>query len=407
MLSQVKRRLLHPVFLENAFLSPSVARFSSKKGPKEPFVSAQVSKSDRKNGEEDVLEEFFNRNLLPKKPRNKTSDEYSEVFDAVLDATFGKKTRKQVSSKAKPGQLNIQMAKAAHSVADLAGSKKTEVLGDIMDKLNSVFPGMDNHTKGKRQPSGKFKNQGPQRFATSFSDEDNVEDIVGMAVAQKGPRQRPKSEEGFSKRDRKNAVGEDTAVAADECDAVNMAFSGGGFNMLSSDVKVQPRFIGQRFTTVDQLLKSQKPLGIFTSNLSESSSLTLWKKFEEARLQGCTRFDPLNWFDQCIVWTEEGKLWHFPIDNEQGMDKEAEVDFSEHIFLDHHAEPWCPKEGPIKYFMELVLVGLSKNPYLTVQEKIETIDWYREYFMKNKPLLEEINVFGSSENPIDVEGKIS
>lgn len=90
-----------------------------------------------------------------------------------------------------------------------------------------------------------------------------------------------------------------------------------------------------------------------------------------------------------------------------GMDKEAEVDFTEHIFLDHHAASWCPKEGPIKYFMELVLVGLSKNAFLTVQEKKETIDWYRDYFIKHKSLLEEINAFGSPQNPIDVEGKMS
>lgn len=89
------------------------------------------------------------------------------------------------------------------------------------------------------------------------------------------------------------------------------------------------------------------------------------------------------------------------------MEKEAEVDFSEHIFLDHHADSWCPKEGPIKYFMELVLVGLSKNPYISVEEKIETINWYRDYFTEKKKLLEEINAFGSSENPIEVEGQMS
>ena len=32
--------------------------------------------------------------------------------------------------------------------------------------------------------------------------------------------------------------------------------------------------------------------------------------------------------------------------------------------------------------MELVLAGLSKNPYYTVEEKLEYIDWYREYFSK-------------------------
>ena len=89
------------------------------------------------------------------------------------------------------------------------------------------------------------------------------------------------------------------------------------------------------------------------------------------------------------------------------MDEEAEVDFTEHIFLDHHIESWCPVDGPIRSFMELVLVGLSKNPYLTVQEKIETIEWYHRYFTKHRAILEEINAFGSANNPIPVEGKFS
>ena len=30
--------------------------------------------------------------------------------------------------------------------------------------------------------------------------------------------------------------------------------------------------------------------------------------------------------------------------------------------------------------MELVLVGLSKNPYMTAEKKREHIRWYAEYF---------------------------
>lgn len=76
------------------------------------------------------------------------------------------------------------------------------------------------------------------------------------------------------------------------------------------------------------------------------------------------------------------------------MDEEAATDFTEHIFLDHHIEHWCPKEGPVKHFMELVTVGLSKNPYITVAKKKETLQWYENYFLQNQALLEEIDAFG-------------
>ena len=54
--------------------------------------------------------------------------------------------------------------------------------------------------------------------------------------------------------------------------------------------------------------------------------------------------------------------------------------FHAHVFLEHHLEPWCPKKGPIRHFMELVCVGLSKNPYISAQKKLDHINWYKDYF---------------------------
>lgn len=64
----------------------------------------------------------------------------------------------------------------------------------------------------------------------------------------------------------------------------------------------------------------------------------------------------------------------------------------EHVFLERWIEPWCPKTGPIRHFMELVCTGLSKNPYLTVQEKKEHISFYENYFRCKNELLQEIDV---------------
>ncbi|KAH0621923.1 hypothetical protein JD844_023671 [Phrynosoma platyrhinos] len=88
-----------------------------------------------------------------------------------------------------------------------------------------------------------------------------------------------------------------------------------------------------------------------------------------------------------IEWTKEGKLWEFPINNEAGLEDDAE--FHEHIFLDKYLE-YFPKEGPIRHFMELVTCGLSKNPYLSVKEKVEHIEWFRDYFKEKEELLKEI-----------------
>lgn len=71
------------------------------------------------------------------------------------------------------------------------------------------------------------------------------------------------------------------------------------------------------------------------------------------------------------------------------MEEEKAVGFHEHIFLNKHLSPWCPKTGPVAHFMELVCVGLSKNPYLTVNEKKEHISWYKNYFDQHKHLLDD------------------
>jgi hypothetical protein len=40
--------------------------------------------------------------------------------------------------------------------------------------------------------------------------------------------------------------------------------------------------------------------------------------------------------------------------------------------------------------MELVVLGLSQNPYMTVDYKKRTINWYKDYFESKKPLLENL-----------------
>ncbi|XP_033346905.1 28S ribosomal protein S31, mitochondrial [Bombus vosnesenskii] len=120
--------------------------------------------------------------------------------------------------------------------------------------------------------------------------------------------------------------------------------------------------------------------------------LKMWDTWEREQLQFLTSKYPTNAFQEMIQWSKEGKLWKFPIDNEQGMEKEQNVHFSKHVFLERELIPWCPPKGPIRHFMELVCVGLSKNPYMTIEEKYNHIMWYKNYFNDKHDVLEKLGI---------------
>ncbi|VDK60395.1 unnamed protein product, partial [Cylicostephanus goldi] len=113
---------------------------------------------------------------------------------------------------------------------------------------------------------------------------------------------------------------------------------------------------------VPSLLKTSKRLGIWKS-LDDCQELELgfWKDWDlrAARIMNQS-LGPENSFEEQIKWTEDGKQWPYPIDNEYLMGPEADVPFYEHIFLERHlAGLGLPKEGPIAHFMELVSMGLN------------------------------------------------
>jgi len=134
------------------------------------------------------------------------------------------------------------------------------------------------------------------------------------------------------------------------------------------------------------LFNSQPPLGIFNKSISEPAEskqqveMTMWNKCRERELKILSSSAPKNLLEEMAIKTDQGILWEFPINNEQGIDQDKIEPFHAHVFLDHHLEPWCPKKGPVRHFMELVCVGLSKNPYITVEKKIEHVNWYKNYF---------------------------
>uniref|UniRef100_A0AAV2JC40 Small ribosomal subunit protein mS31 n=1 Tax=Knipowitschia caucasica TaxID=637954 RepID=A0AAV2JC40_KNICA len=139
-----------------------------------------------------------------------------------------------------------------------------------------------------------------------------------------------------------------------------------------------------------------KRLNIFTP--SEKTDLqtawtTLWDVDYADHLSTVTNHMPRNGFEEMIQWTQEGKLWQYPIDNDFGLEEESNVPFHEHIFLEKYLEEGFPRQGPVRHFMELVISGLSRNPHLTVEQKKAHIFWFREYFCQKEDVLKEENVF--------------
>lgn len=80
-------------------------------------------------------------------------------------------------------------------------------------------------------------------------------------------------------------------------------------------------FLSYRPTEEGSLFKSE-PLGIFVADKEtledEGPVNETWRRLYERELHLAVTHPPANYFQQMILWTEQGKLWKFPIDNEQG-----------------------------------------------------------------------------------------
>lgn len=69
-----------------------------------------------------------------------------------------------------------------------------------------------------------------------------------------------------------------------------------------------------------------------------------------------------------------------------GLEEEAKVPFYEHVLLDYMLEDFY-KTGPVRDFMDLVVIGLTNNPFINVERKKAYIEWYLNYFKEKENLL--------------------
>nr|CAD2175404.1 unnamed protein product [Meloidogyne enterolobii] len=114
----------------------------------------------------------------------------------------------------------------------------------------------------------------------------------------------------------------------------------------------------------------------------EERQLPYWRQLDNAKMELLDRgLGPRNILEEQIEWTKKGKMWPYPIDNEYLLGEEDNVSFVDHVFLEAElSKHKFPRSEAIDHYMELVLTGLSKNPYMSVEKKHEHIRWFADYF---------------------------
>ena len=97
------------------------------------------------------------------------------------------------------------------------------------------------------------------------------------------------------------------------------------------------------------------------------------------------RIEALNKVRQENPWMKQlqEEKWRYPVDNDDFYPEERDVSFHDHVHLEYLLDD-LPRRGQSRRFMELVVAGLQKNPYMTVEKKKEHVAWLKEYLKENE-----------------------
>lgn len=305
-----------------------------------------------------------------KKGNDKTMTQVSKKIELAQPRQLARKAeqnQQNISKSNENKQLGEKLADAATSVAQSIGgdTKKTE--SELLNLLRIYNSEADDTSEKKSKSSVKLSDL-----------------VSGMKIDRTLPK---KDSMKYTDVDRAQRVKQLLGISSEQ--NVNQKFK---------------KYKNPVDNYVPISLFSSEPLDIFKNiDAQDDVKLPTWDRLYQKSLQMAVTHPPKNIYEQMIIWTEQGKLWKFPIDNEQGMDEERNVFFAEHVFLEGLIDEWCPSKGPIKHFMELVCVGLSKNPFLTVEEKKDHINWFRQYFYEKNQLLKEVGAFEITSLPENVK----
>ncbi|XP_076444920.1 small ribosomal subunit protein mS31-like [Babylonia areolata] len=273
-----------------------------------------------------------------------------------------KKTRGHESSSdsdsdaAEPGdKVDEKLKKAAEGVARSVPKHGQAMQSDLLKQLQSFAKVSQNQAAGSSEAASKLSNL-----------------LSGMRV-EKGPQRRREFDGDLMQKTRPKTGRLPVRRQQSHPDREKVKlFDGPGLGI---------------FTTGDAAPADGGKASAAAEVVPQATS-SLWERVQQEQLEVLGRRPPSNAFEEMIEWTKEGKLWQFPINNEQGMEEEARVGFHQHVFLEDQIRDF-PRRGPVRHFMDLVLVGLSQNPYLSVQQKHEHIDWFRQYFRQKEDVLRE------------------
>jgi len=280
-----------------------------------------------------------------------------QVAKMAGDDQGRQRVQSQLLKKLKGVSLEAEEAKKEDGVA---GEEISPALGDLLDNLKIE------KSKPRVKSQGKDGLQGGRSWGKAGED---GEDARGREKAWS----RKDAENVRSKQDRQK-----------ELTMEQLAF-------LQKRQKLRRQEAARTETHEPIDLFGGTPFGILAPSSQEGDIVErndkelvqMWRSCAERELRILSTPSPRNALEEMILWTKQGKLWQFPVDNEQGLDCSGDP-FHKHVFLEHHLHPWCPPSGPIRHFMELVCAGLSKNPYMSSTKKVSTITWFKEYFERDE-----------------------
>ena len=201
----------------------------------------------------------------------------------------GKPKREQVSA-----GLDEDVIDATKSVARLARNenKKKRTESDLLKKLMSVSKDANN-AKEENEVAGESAE--PQSLSSLFSD-------IKIERPQPKKVERREALDNRHKSDRKDLTMEQLA-----------------FLQKREKMRREERVKTQVLGSVD--LFSGNPMGIFTGPMEESSDqnmLVTWRACQQRELRILSTPSPRNALEEMVLLTKQGKLWNFPVDNEQG-----------------------------------------------------------------------------------------
>lgn len=354
-----------------------------------PFCSSSGQGSDKPEGKS----EHQAKDEQPADQKKAALDKLSALLSDMKIESVSSTDPSSISFKlAKPGLPKKPALKQE--------AERTKGLGKaVVQAARDVAASLGSSEEQKEQTESELlarlrvhaqERQGNEHVAPDKDNNATLSDLfVGMKIERKKAKRQGRQEgSAFVRGDR--------GRGDRELGAVQSEFLPGTIDALTEQVNKDAKAAARRQAADKQQrieekleLDVDRRLGIFSKDIEENTDvpqLKTWETLRKRELQLLITPPPKNAYEEMILWTEQGKLWKYPIDNEVGLDEEAQMSFEEHVFLEDQIMDF-PERGPIRHFMELVLVGLSKNPHISVQRKREHIEWFRQYFRAKADVL--------------------